>query len=976
MLTQEIVVDGDTINVTLQEDQEALEEVVLVSFGKQKKSSVVSSITTVRPEELQIPSSNLTTALAGRVSGLISYQRSGEPGQNNAEFFIRGVTSFGLGGNNPLILIDGAELEVDDLARLSPDDIESFSIFKDASATALYGARGANGVIYVSTKEGVEGPAQVSFRSETTFSAPTSIVELADPITYMRLFNQATITRNPLQPIPFSQRQIENTQAATNLLLYPTVDWQEQLFNDYAINQRYNLNVKGGGKVARYFVSLVYSKDTGILDVPEASDFNNNINLQKYQLRSNININLTKTTQVKLGFNTAFDDYIGPRQGGAAIFDRSVRTSPVSFLPFYEPDEGTQYNEHILFGNAIVPGETGLFFNPYADLVSGYRENDDSRILAQLEITQKLSEITEGLSFKAVVNANRKAEYTISRSYRPFWYQPQLNFLTGEAPLVALNPGGNIGGFATGSESLDFEGSNSLVESSTYIQIDLSYNRNFNEKHETTGLLVFTQNNRVFSPRNNDLQASLPFRNRGLSGRFTYGYDSRYFAEFNFGYNGSERFARNERWGFFPSIALGWIVSNEKFLENVTFIDNLKFKGSYGVVGNDRIGNENDRFFYLSNVNLNDNNRGLTTGLDFDEFQSGVSISRYGNDQITWETGSKSNVGIELGLFNKITLEADYFTETRSNILADRILPSSLGLQAPVRANIGEAKVRGIDGIFVYSSAFSEAFWIQARGSFTYSTSEVTKIEEPNYSQTPWRSALGQAIGQPFGYIAERLFIDDDEVRNSPEQFGEYRGGDIKYRDINRDGQITDLDRVPIGKPSTPEIVYGFGFSMGYKNLDLSAFFQGSANSSFFINQFATAPFIRGASSPGVANSNQGISNTQILKVWADSHWSQNNRDLYARWPRLSTEVVPNNNRRSTWFINDGSFLRLKNIEIGYTIPEKLTSKLNLNTFRVYINGTNLAVFSKFKLWDPELAGNGLGYPIQRVLNFGLNVTL
>ncbi len=974
--TQEILVSGSTINVIMQEDSETLDEVVLVSFGKQKKSSVVSSITTVKPSELKIPSSNLTTALAGRVSGVISYQRSGEPGQNNAEFFIRGITSFGLGGNNPLILIDGAELDVDDLARLSPDDIESFSIFKDASATALYGARGANGVIYVSTKEGVEGPAQLSFRAETSYSTPTSTIELADPITYMRLFNEATITRNPLQPLPFSQRQIENTIAGTNPILYPTVDWQDRLFSDFTINQRYNLNVKGGGKVARYFVSLVYSKDTGVLDVPEANDFNNNINLQKFQLRSNINISLSPTTKVKLGFNTAFDDYIGPRQGGAAIFDRSVRTSPVSFLPFYQPDEGTQFNNHILFGNDIVPGTNSFFFNPYADLVTGYRENDDSRILAQLELTQDLASITEGLAFKAVLNSNRKAQYSISRGYQPFWYQPQQNFLTGEIPLVGLNPGGNDGGFAPGTENLDFEGSNSIVESSTYLQFDISYNREFNEKHNTSGLLVFTQNNRVISPQNNDLQASLPFRNRGLSGRFTYGYDDRYFTEFNFGYNGSERFAREERWGFFPSIAVGWIASNEKFLESVSFLNNLKFKGSYGLVGNDRIGDVNDRFFYLSNVNLNSDNRGFLTGLNFDEFQEGVSISRYGNDQITWETGKKLNIGLELGLFNKITLEADYFAETRSNILADRILPSSLGLQAPVRANIGEARVKGIDGTLVYTSSFSEDFWIQARGNFTYSTSEITKIEEPDYSETPWRSAIGQPIGQPFGYIAERLFIDDDEVRNSPDQFGEYRGGDIKYKDINGDGEITDLDRVPIGKPSAPEIVYGFGFSAGYKNWDFSTFFQGSANSSFFINQFATAPFISGAFSPGLAPTDPGITNTQILQVWANSHWSENNRDLYARWPRLSTEIVTNNNQQSTWFINDGSFLRLKNLEIGFSFPESLTSKMNLQKFRIYMNGTNLAVFSKFKLWDPELAGNGLGYPIQKVINFGLNISL
>ncbi len=967
MLTQEIVVDGDTINVTLQEDQEALEEVVVVSFGTQKKSNVISSVSSIEPEELLIPSSNLTAVLSGRIPGLISYQRSGEPGADNAEFFIRGITSFGAGGNNPLILIDGTELTADDLSRVHPDDIATFSILKDASATALYGARGANGVVYVTTKEGFEGPLRVSIRSEISSSSPTDEVEVADPVTYMELYNEAIRTRDPLEPVPFSQEKIDQTRLGANPLIYPAIDWRESLFKDQAINSRVNLTLRGGGAVARYYVSAAFSRDNGILEVPERSNFNNNIDLRKTQLRSNININLTKTTDLKLGFNSVFDDYNGPRLSGSEMYVRSLKTSPVLFPPFYEPDQDNEFTRHILFGNDRVFGSENVFyFNPYAELVSGYQEREESRVLAQVELNQDLSMLTEGLSAKIIVNANRNSFYRISRRYLPFWYRASVNPRSGENFLEPLNP-------EEGRETLIDIQSNDLqtsTESSTYFEARLSYLKNFNEKHDVTGLLVFTQNERISSQLlESSIEASLPFRNRGISGRFTYGFRETYFTEFNFGFNGSERFSVSERWGFFPSVALGWIVSNESFLEDSKVIDNFKLKASYGSVGNDQIGDESDRFFYLSRVNAVDNSRGFLTGNEYDTFISGVSISRYSNDQITWETGDKLNLGIEMGLLRSLTLELDVFSETRKDILATRIIPANLGLQSQVRANIGRARGYGIDGTIVFQKSFSNDFFIESRSNFTFARSEITKVEEPNFSNSPWRSSIGQSIGQQFGYVAERLFVDDDEVLNSPQQFGEYSGGDIKYKDIDDNGIINDLDRVPIGNPTTPEINYGFGFSIGYKLFDFSVFFQGSANSTFWINSAQSAPFIDDPNVPG-------ISRNQLLKVWADDYWSEQNRNIYARWPRLGAyqSFLENNTLRNTWFMEDGSFLRLKSAEIGFNLPERLLNNLEIERFRIYLSGINILTFSKFKLWDPELAGNGLGYPIQRVVNLGINI--
>mgnify|MGYP000333136052 CR=1 FL=1 len=381
--TQEITVKGQTvIDATLSPDND-LDEVVIMSFGKQKKRNVISSVASVKPTELKIASSNLTTALAGKVPGLISYQRGGEPGRDNAEFFVRGVTTFGY-ASSPLILIDGVELSVSDLRRLHPDDIAEFSIMKDASATALYGARGANGVIFVTTKEGVEGPVRVTVRMETSMSQPTRDIELADPITYMRLGNEAVKTRDPLGLLPYSLKKIENTVAGTNPLLYPTTDWYEELFKDSASSQRMNFSLNGGGKTARYYISVAGSQDNGILEVPKVSNFNSNIKFKQYNLRSSTNINLTETSKLKLSFNVNFEDYVGPMGGGSDVYNMVMRTNPVLFKPFYEKDEANEFTNHILFGNY----GNGDYLNPYAQMVRGYQEGDQTKIIAQLEFNQ------------------------------------------------------------------------------------------------------------------------------------------------------------------------------------------------------------------------------------------------------------------------------------------------------------------------------------------------------------------------------------------------------------------------------------------------------------------------------------------------------------------------------------------------------------------------------------------------------------
>lgn len=957
METQTITVGNQTeLLIKLKEKIDELEEVTVVAFAKQKKESVIASVTTIKPSELKVPSSNLTTAFAGRMSGMISYQRSGEPGADNADFFIRGVTTFEAGRANPLILIDGVEMTKEDLSRLTTDDIASFSIMKDANATALYGARGANGVILVNTKEGKEGKISVSFRLEGSYSAPTENVKLADPVTYMKLHNEAVRTRDPLAALPYSTKKIVNTEKGVNPLLYPAVDWQDMLFNNHTFNQRYNLNISGGGKVARYYVAAAYTKDNGIIKMDKRNNFNNNIKVNRYVLRSNVNINLTKTTEAIVRLHGAFDDYSGPLDSGTELYKKAINASPVLFLPYYPADEANRYTEHILFGNY----DKGNYMNPYAEMVKGYQTYDRSNMLAQFELKQNFDFITEGLSARALFNVNRYSRLANTHSYKPFYYSiAQSADNPEEYKLSALNPDG-------GTDYLEYNKGARDLTSSMYVEAAIQYNRKFADKHTVSGLLVYTLRESKNGNADN-LQLALPHRNIGLAGRFTYGYDDRYFVEANFGYNGSERFAQQERFGFFPSIGGGWIVSNEKFMKKYDkWLTKLKLKATYGLVGNDAIGADEDRFFYLSQVNMSNKDKGFTFGEDFNYTRQGISISRYADPTITWEVGRKMNLGFELNLWNSLEVQLDYFTEHRSKILQKRsFIPSIMGLQATPSSNVGKAKGHGIDLSLDYSRSFSQDWWASFQGNFTYASSKYILYEEPDYSDTPWLFHEGQKISQEWGLVAERLFLDEEEVKNSPKQmFGEYGAGDIKYKDINGDQIIDDRDKVPIGFPKTPEIIYGFGISTGYKNFDLSCFFQGSARSSFWINPAATAPFV-GGTSPRA-----------LLQYWADDHWSESNKNIYALWPRLADKQIKNNEQTSTWFMRDGTFLRFKTLEIGYTLPKKLTQKVSLQRVRLYATGNNLLVWSKFKMWDPEMAGNGLAYPLQRVFNIGINIDL
>lgn len=965
---------GDMVNfiVKLKNAATELEDAVVVAFGKQKKESVIGSITTIDVKTLKVPSSNLTTSLAGNVAGVIAYQRSGEPGQDNADFFVRGITTFGA-NTSPLILIDNIELTATDLARLQPDDIESFSVMKDATATALYGARGANGVIFVTTKRGQEGPATIFARLETSVSSPTQNIEIADPVTYMKGYNESISTRDPLGELMYSYDKIEQTSKPNaNRFIYPMNDWYSMLFKDSAMSYRANVSARGGGKVATYYVAGAFTQDNGILNVDKRNSFNNNIDQKTYTLRSNVDINVTKTTKLAVRLTGNFTDYSGPLNGGSAVYVQVMHSDPALFPAYYPADAKvvglkdyqSRAISHIKFGNY----DDGSWTNPYANMVRGYRNYQRSQMIAAVQLDQDLSFITKGLSFMTLFNLTRLSDYNVYRQFQPYYYT--VDTYDAYANTFEIRRINN-----SGTDYLQYsEGAKNLTNT-MYSESRLNYIRDFG-RSSVTGLLVLTAREQLTANAGN-LQLSLPSRNAGLSGRFTYGWDKKYFAEFNFGYNGSERFSKSQRWGFFPSVGAAWVLSNEKWWKPLKkVVSNLKLRYSYGLVGNDNIGSSYNRFYYLSEVNMNSSARSAQFGENLGTSIGGIDVSRYANDAITWEKSYKSNYAVELGLFEKLDIIAEYFTERREDIYMTRAdIPNTMGLQASIGANIGQATAQGIDIQADYKQTWNKDLWTSARGNFTYSTSKYLVYEEPTYPES-YRQHAGYSIKQAWGYIAERLFVDDEDALNSPDQssFGsQYGGGDIKYTDVNGDGAITNADRVPIGFPVSPEIIYGFGLSAGWKGFDISVFFQGLANESFWIDADAMSPFVK--NTVNTDGTYVTYNTTQLLKAFSDNHWSEDNQDIYALWPRYSYYKNYNNTAVSTWWMRDGSFLRLKQFEFGYTLPQKFTRKLHIENLRLYFQGNNLFCWSHFKMWDPEMGESGLNYPLQRTLNFGLNVT-
>ncbi|MBE8713854.1 SusC/RagA family TonB-linked outer membrane protein [Sphingobacterium hungaricum] len=955
------VVDARNIlEITMYEDGSDIDEVTVVAFGTQKKASVVGAITTVKASDLRIPSSNLTGSFAGRIPGVISYQTSGEPGADNAQFFIRGVTTFGY-QTSPLILIDGFESTTENLSRLQPDDIESFSILKDASATVLYGARGANGIIMITTKAGKEGPVRMNARVDVNTATPTKRIDMVNGIDYMRLYNQARITRDPVLGSYYSEQKIQSTINGEDPMIFPNVDWFNTLFKTSTTNTKANVNLSGGGQVATYYVSTGFDKETGLLKVDNKNNFNNNIDINRLFIRSNVILKLTKTTTLDTRIQGRFDRYTGPYQSASNIFRMIMNSNPVDFPAVYRPDPANEFTDHILFGNSYVAGS--LKANPYAEMVRGYEDRNESSIVAQATLSQDLAFITEGLKIQGKASVSTWSRYSSTRSYNPFFYDLEsYNQITGAYTLYPLNP-------TTGQAYLGDVDPGRDADGHYYFEARLNWSRTFGS-HTIGAMTVGMMEEKLLTSGNSSsIYETLPERNMGNSGRLTYDYDNRYFFETAYGFNGSEKFTGERRYGFFPSFGASWMISNEKFWEPFeSAISTFKVRGTWGLVGNDAISNRGGRFFYLSDIAMGGG--AYRWGTSFMNSYNGYTVNRYANPDITWEQSEKWNLGLEMNFMNEsLKFTGDFFKDIRSKIYMNREnFPASAGLEASVSGNVGKVSSQGFDGSLDYQRSFGDNLWISGRANFTYAVNKLLELDERDYPDA-YLKRQGQNINQQWGLVAERLFVDEHEIKNSPVQdFGEYMAGDIKYKDINGDGVINNNDRIPMGYPTVPEIQYGFGMSVGYKSFDLSFFFQGNKNVSFFIN--ATNESNQSTGSYGIA---PFAGRRNALSIIAEDYWSETNPNIHAFWPRLSTEPVNNNTQQSSWWLRDASFLRLKSLELGFS--PKTLKRIGLNPgSRIYFSSENLHVFSPFKLWDPEVGRNGLGYPPNKRFNVGIQL--
>ena len=943
-VTQEISVgDRSSITVQLKEDTKSLEEVVVTAFGAtQKKETMVGSIQQVRPAELKVPSSSLSTSFAGRMAGVIAIQRSGQPGADGADFWIRGKSTFG-DATGVLIVLDGVEISSSDLNALDPEVIESFSILKDATATAMYGTRGANGVMIVTTKSGQDLLKPIiNFRLETSMSQLTSVPEMVGGVDYMKLYNEALTTRGITTGL-YDDTKIRATEQGLNPLVYPNVDWYNEMFNKNAFAQRFNFNIRGGKKAVTYFMSASVKHDAGNLKSlsKDYFSYNNNINVMRYDFVNNLSIKATNTTKISLGLNVSLRDWKGPSAGVDGIFSMSREASPVDFPIVYPARNDKEI--YTLWGGMSGGIYNNGYRNPVAEYVVGYKKQFASTVNANIRLDQDLKMVTKGLKLHVLASFKNwsKTETTRKAGYNQFEID-QYNEATGEYTLSRVGneqkTALNTEGAATGDRRI-------------FIQAYLDYKRKFGV-HDVNAMLLYNQD-QLDNNKPDNLLSSLPRRKQGIAARLSYAYDDRYLAEVNFGYNGSENFAKNNRFGFFPSIALGYNISQEKFWEPISnVISHFKLRGSYGLVGNDGI---NERYAYLEDIVLSSDKWKYTTGVNQNVNLQGPVWNRYYNPNLTWEVGKKLNVGFDMQLFHQVNLNFDVFKEIRSKIYMQKVntLPDFIGTgETKIYENSGKMKNVGFDIALDYNKQITKDFFLSFKGTLTYAHNTILERDEPPFQLYPNLSSVGYSRGQHLVYVADGLFRDQADVDSHAEQTLGYipQPGDIKYVDQpdangNCDGIINTNDRVYMGYPEDPEIVYGFGPSMKYKNWDFSFFFQGAARTSILMSGFH--PFGK--------NATRGV-----MKFIADDYWSESNPNPNAAYPRLTRDTNANNTVNSSYWLRNGAFLKLKNAEIGYTFK----------MFRAYLNGSNLLTFSPFKHWDPEMGGgSGMKYPTQRVFN-------
>lgn len=962
--TSEIRTNASTniYDVTLEEQVNELEETVIVGYGTQRKISNIGAQSSMKMEDIKTPSASLTTTLAGRLAGVVAVQRTGEPGKDAADIWIRGISTPNT--SSPLVLVDGVERSFNDI---DPEDIESLTTLKDASATAVYGVRGANGVILIKTKPGKVGKPTVSADYYESFTRFTKMVDLADGITYMNAANEAM--RNDGIATKYTEDQIRNTIAGKDPYLYPNVDWLKEIFNDWGHNRRVNVNVRGGSEKVAYYASVSYFNETGMTVTDKnINTYDSKMKYSRYNFTTNLNIDVTPTTKVEIGAQGYLGEGNYPAISSADLYNAAMSISPVEYPKMF-----------FVNGEAYVPGTStnNNFNNPYSQATRrGYDNLTKNQIYSNLRVTQNLDMLTKGLKLTAMYAFDVYNEIHVHQDRAESTY----NFLDTSVPYD-MNGQPILQRIYEGSNVLSYKQETS-GNKKTYLEASLNYDRTFNDDHRVSALFLFNQQSKLLYPKGT-LEDAIPYRMMGIAGRATYSWKDRYFAEFNIGYNGAENFSPKHRFGTFPAFGVGWVVSNEKFWQPLSkAVSFLKIRYTDGKVGNSEVSDR--RFMYLDQMKEN-GDYGYKFGPNGTKW-SGYETVNMAVDLI-WEESRKQDLGIDLKLFNDdLSIVFDLFKERRENILLKRehSIPSFLGYNtsAPY-GNIGIIENKGFDGTIEYNKRINKDWVIALRGNVTFNKDKWIQGELPE-QKYEWMNQYGHNINGVKGYVAEGLFtqteIDDmarweslsdanKAITPKPfaSQFGTVKAGDIKYKDLNNDGQIDAYDQTYISRGDVPTTVYGFGFTVGWKDLSVGMMFQGVAGAERVLNGSSVNPFNGGGGS-GNLYSNIG------------DRWTEENPDQNAFYPRLSygseTTSNINNFQKSTWWVRNMNFLRLKTLQISYNLPKPWVNKVHLKNAAVYVMGTNLFTLSRFKLWDPELnTDNGASYPNTTSYSVGINFT-
>ena len=924
------------VDVKLKSENEQLEEVVVSAGGvTQRKISVSGAITSIKGGDLKMPTSSLTTSLAGQLAGLISITGSGEPG-SVSNFYIRGISTFG-GRATPLIILDDIEISASDLNNIPAETIESFSLLKDASATAVYGSRGANGVLIVKTKDGKNNEkTRIGVTYEQSFNTPMNFPKFVDGATWMELYNEALLTRNPQGSTNYTQEMIDNTRNHVNEYVYPDVDWKKVLFRDMALTHRANLNVQGGGDKTTYYMSVQANHDEGLVKTKKLYSWDNSISRWSYNFQNNITYKLTPSTKIELRMNAQIRKHLGGNYNNSGLFGKLLDSNPVNFPVMFPAQPG---DTHIRYGSSVITG-TSYRENVFATMNTSFREERQNTLNTSLKVNQDFDFITKGLTGSVLVNFKNWSQNYYTRTINPYTYMVKSGSYdpaTGTYDLERLNQG---------TEYIAQSAIAKGGDETFYLKGNLNYSRKVGD-HSFDAMALYTQ--REYK---SDV---LPHRNQGYSGRLTYNYASKYLLEGNFGYTGTERLKKGARFEFFPAVSAGWVVSEEKFYEPVKkYMNFLKFRASYGLIGEDGtgLGAGAEHFLYLNTVLFDQNGYGYTTGIDLNTLKKGPKVKNYAVENATWEKVKKLNIGADFNLFG-VAFTADYFYDKRYDILLKReAFPQQLGYdEAKPWVNKGKVDNWGFEFSANYNKKLNENLHLSLKGNFTYTQNKYVDIDDL-YFKYPWQIRTGRPMSHRVGYIAEGLFKSQEEIDNSPQQNlgSKPMPGDIKYRDLNGDGVIDSNDQTMISEyGGVPRIQYGFGFTVTYKKFDFGAFFNGAAKRNIMTG--LTTPF--------------GRNDRHVFQHIADTRWTEANPNPNAVYPRLGLQEgdVANNDQNSTYWLRDGDFLRFKQLSVGY----------NFKYGRVYFAGNNLAVFSKFKLWDPELAWNI--YPLQRIYSLGFQFT-